>query len=68
MYKLLTKTFGTLETQMVTRTSDNASIPMNLANSDYQAYLRWLDGYELIGEDWVKTAESNTPELAEEPV
>jgi hypothetical protein len=66
MYKLQTKTLGTLETQMVIRTSDNASIPMNPANSDYQGYLRWLDGYELIGEDWVKTSESNTPESVEE--
>lgn len=30
-------------------------------NTDYQAYLRWLDGYELQGPQWVKTSEGNQP-------
>ena len=59
MYKLYKET-------VVIRLSDSAFIPMDLANSDYQTYLKWLDGYEQVGKDWVKTAESNTPEPAEE--
>ena len=50
MYKKIanetrTKKDGTTETivvQAITRTSDNAWIPMDEANSDYQAYLLWV--------------------------
>jgi len=36
----------------VMRLSDNAFIPMNEANTDYQAYLKWV-------------SEGNTPEQAD---
>lgn len=41
MYKLHTNTFG--ETNVVIRLSDNAFIPFDPANTDYQAYLKWVD-------------------------
>jgi hypothetical protein len=45
MYILINKT-------MVQRLSDNATIPFDPANTDYQAYLKWVD-------------EGNTPEVAD---
>ena len=53
MYKL--SPFGLDgQQQSIIRTSDGASIPFDPANTDYQAYLKWLE-------------EGNTPEPAEEP-
>ena len=53
MYKLTKPPFGQIEQCSIIRTSDNACIPFDPANTDYQAYLAWL-------------AEGNTPEPADE--
>ena len=54
MYKLLKDYLGKPLNQ-IKRLSDNAYIPFDPANTDYQAYLAWL-------------AEGNTPEPADAPV
>jgi len=50
MYKLNT---GVLGNEQIIRLSDNAFIPLDPDNTDYQAYLKWLE-------------EGNTPEPADE--
>ena len=50
MYKLF---ISESKNQFALKLSDNASIPFDPANTDYQAYLKWLD-------------EGNTPEPADE--
>ena len=52
MYQLLSDTLIG-EAQVIKRLSDNAFIPFDPANTDYQEYLKWL-------------AEGNTPEPADE--
>ena len=52
MYKLFKDPFMQSQNQ-VKRLSDNAFIPFDPANTDYQAYLKWV-------------AEGNTPEPADE--
>lgn len=66
MYKLIkvSENFGPVNS--IIRVSDGASIPFDDSNKDYQAYLKWLDGYELQGPQWVKTSEGNTPLPADE--
>ena len=51
MYKLI-KDNITNQIKVVCRLEDGAFIPFDLANTDYQAYLKWLD-------------EGNTPEQAD---
>ena len=53
MYQIVLNSM-TGETGTIKRLADNAFIPLDPANTDYQKYLEWL-------------AEGNTPEPAEDP-
>jgi len=53
MYKQCKDPNGSISTQSIQRLPDNAFIPFDPANTDYQAYLKWL-------------AEGNTPLPADE--
>jgi len=50
MYKLYKSALGNT---FIIRLADNANIPMNENNTDYQAYLKWV-------------SEGNTPEPADQ--
>jgi hypothetical protein len=50
MYKLKINSFGDVD--MVIRLADNAFIPFDPDNTDYQAYLKWLEeGNEPLAAD-----------------
>jgi hypothetical protein len=42
MYKLITVQRMGFESSYLIRLSDNASIPFDPANTDYQEYLKWV--------------------------
>ena len=43
MYKQLLDRNGQVRTDVILRIEDNACIPFDPDNTDYQAYLKWLD-------------------------
>ena len=53
MYIQIKNLNGTLSTTMIKRIADNAFIPFDPDNTDYQAYLKWV-------------SEGNTPLPADE--
>ncbi len=54
MYKLVNPAFKNMPSNTVVRVSDNACIPFDPANTDYQKYLQWLsEGNEPLPPDEV---------------
>ena len=53
MYRHTKNQDGSINTKQIQRISDNAFIPFDSDNTDYQAYLKWIEA-------------GNTPEPAEE--
>ena len=53
MYKQLLNRNSQIRTDVILRIADNAFIPFDQANTDYQAYLKWV-------------SEGNTPLPADE--
>ena len=43
MYKQIKSQDGSINTKQIQRIEDGAFIPFDQANTDYQAYLKWLD-------------------------
>lgn len=43
MYKLLPNSWDGKPINVVQRLTDNAFIPFDLSNTDYQQYLKWLE-------------------------
>ena len=71
MYKKVKNTFTNQDLPIIKRISDETFIPFDNGNTDYQSYLKWLDGYEWhqtapFGGEWVKTSDGNTPLPADE--
>ena len=63
MYKLVNSPMGGIG--CILRLSDNANIPLSEQNADYQIYLKWVEGYEYNGVEYIKVSDGNTPEPAD---
>ena len=67
MYKLVKKIPYSIGVEQVIRLSDNAFIPFDPANVDYQAFLKYqAEGGKVYGADEEVPNEGNQPEPAEE--
>jgi hypothetical protein len=66
MYKQIRIPPNQINEHAIQRVSDGAFIPFDELNVDYQKYLKWIDGYELQGTEWIKTSDGNTPLPADE--
>ena len=60
-----------IDNTKIKRLSDSAMLASGEKSSDWQAYLKWLGGYELqmtgpAKYEWVKTSDGNTPLPADE--
>jgi hypothetical protein len=63
MYKTSQLTFGQIEPSSVIRISDGACIPFDPANTDYQAYLKYIEqGGLVLPADAGAGTEEVTPE------
>jgi hypothetical protein len=59
MYKQIKPLQGVVLSNVVQRIQDNAFIPFDPANTDYQAYLKWLDaGNAPLGADTPEAADA----------
>ena len=60
MYQQTTNRDGSVSNKQVKRLADNAFIPFDPANTDYQEYLRWLEaGNAPLGADTPLPLEEN---------
>jgi hypothetical protein len=67
MYQKLIDTMTGAEAQCIKRLADNAFIPQDPANTDFQEYQRWLAaGNQPLSAD--ADAEGNAPLGADEPL
>jgi len=65
MYKQIKNPITNQLADVVERLSDSAYIPFDPANTDYQAYLKWLDAGGVVLEADASAEEGNTPEPAD---
>jgi hypothetical protein len=67
IYKTYTTSLGQEYIKIENNDGSVTCIPPDHNNTDYQAYLKWLDGYEQQFNSethemvWVKTSDGNTP-------
>mgnify|MGYP001208356011 FL=1 len=57
-YKFFKGTSDKVQTNCILRKEDNAIVPFDEANTDYQEYLKWLNGEDPY-------TEKGTPEAAD---
>jgi hypothetical protein len=58
---------GESEAVFLLQDSGDLFIPFDAGNADYQSYLKWLEGCEVVNGEMVKTSEGNVTLPADEP-